>query len=217
MFLDKTTGSYPCTRCGKIFSYEYYREKHLKYTRCVDMGDRKFPCPQCQRSFEKKERLRIHILHVHQKYRPHVCKMCGKRFSQSSSLNKHSRVHTGERPYSCPHCPKSFTASSILRTHLRQHNGERPFKCKFCGKAFASHAAHDSHVKRTHDDLKTCFCKVCGKSFSVEFELKFHLSIHSTEQLANVKENYEVDLNNNNIEEIMTYSDGSENSLEVEI
>ncbi|KAK0399442.1 hypothetical protein QR680_003051 [Steinernema hermaphroditum] len=40
---------FPCERCGKVFSYSYYREKHLKYTRCVDKGDRKYPCPLCSR------------------------------------------------------------------------------------------------------------------------------------------------------------------------
>uniref|UniRef100_A0A915DS62 C2H2-type domain-containing protein n=1 Tax=Ditylenchus dipsaci TaxID=166011 RepID=A0A915DS62_9BILA len=144
---------YQCERCRKMFSYAYYRDKHLKYTRCVDNGDRKFPCPLCSRSFEKRDRLRIHVLHVHENHRPHVCSVCGKAFSQSSSLNKHLRVHSGERPYHCPHCTKSFTASSILRTHIRQHSGEKPFKCAFCGKSFASHAAHDSHVRRTHSAL----------------------------------------------------------------
>ncbi|GMT31282.1 hypothetical protein PFISCL1PPCAC_22579 [Pristionchus fissidentatus] len=141
---------FSCERCGKVFSYEYYRDKHLKYTRCVDQGDRKFPCPICPRSFEKRDRLRIHVLHVHENHRPHACSVCSKSFSQSSSLNKHLRVHSGERPYQCPYCTKSFTASSILRTHIRQHSGEKPFKCCHCGKAFASHAAHDSHVRRTH-------------------------------------------------------------------
>ncbi|OQV25211.1 PR domain zinc finger protein 14 [Hypsibius exemplaris] len=141
---------FSCERCGKMFTYKYYLDKHLKFTRCVDMGDRGFPCPICDRSFEKRDRLRIHILHVHEKYKPHVCAACGKAFSQSSSLNKHIRVHTGQRPYKCVHCAKTFTASSILRTHIRQHSGEKPFKCKFCGKSFASHAAHDSHVRRSH-------------------------------------------------------------------
>ncbi|KHJ97353.1 zinc finger, C2H2 type [Oesophagostomum dentatum] len=79
---------FSCDRCGKVFSYSYYRDKHLKYTRCVDNGDRKYPCPICPRSFEKRDRLRIHILHVHENHRPHLCTVCGKAFSQSSSLNK---------------------------------------------------------------------------------------------------------------------------------
>ena len=54
-----------------------------------------------------------------------------------------------------------------------------PFQCKHCGKAFASHAAHDSHVRRTHTKDRACMgCDLCGKTFTTPGELKMHMTMH---------------------------------------
>lgn len=55
------------------------------------------------------------------------------------------------------------------------------FQCSLCGKSFASHAAHDSHVRRTHAS-QTLFqfkCEFCDKTFQHKRHLNFHQqSVH---------------------------------------
>lgn len=53
--------------------------------------------------------------------KPHVCSVCGKGFSTSSSLNTHRRIHSGEKPHQCQVCGKRFTASSNLYYHRMTH------------------------------------------------------------------------------------------------
>lgn len=57
--------------------------------------------------------------------KPHVCDVCGKAFSTSSSLNTHRRIHSGEKPHQCPVCGKRFTASSNLYYHRMTHSKVR--------------------------------------------------------------------------------------------
>jgi len=57
--------------------------------------------------------------------KPHVCDVCFKGFSTSSSLNTHRRIHSGEKPHECPTCGKRFTASSNLYYHRMTHKKVR--------------------------------------------------------------------------------------------
>nr|XP_037874884.1 zinc finger protein 22-like [Bombyx mori] len=85
--------------------------------------------------------------------KPHICNVCSKGFSTSSSLNTHRRIHTGEKPHKCPECGKCFTASSNLYYHRMTHTKSKPHKCAWCPRSYptpgelrAHAAAHARHA-----------------------------------------------------------------------
>uniref|UniRef100_A0A1I8FEF7 C2H2-type domain-containing protein n=1 Tax=Macrostomum lignano TaxID=282301 RepID=A0A1I8FEF7_9PLAT len=177
---------------------------------CTDGSRAKpFQCDTCQKKFSRRSYLNAHISVVHRKATPHKCKrenpictctgrltlvrdrfeckVCGKRFSDSSSLTTHSRQQHRRKAIKLKVCGKRFS-----------HTEKSPFECKVCGKRSVSAAAllhtpgciqEKSHLSakcgkrfsvsrqptthsRQHTGEKPFECKVCGKRFSE----KSHLS-----------------------------------------
>lgn len=86
--------------------------------------------------------------------RAHLCNECGRSFSRSDMLTRHSRLHSGVKPYQCGKCHQVFSRSDHLSTHERTHTGEKPFQCQHCSYSACRRDMITRHM-RTHSATTT--------------------------------------------------------------
>ncbi|XP_038668948.1 zinc finger and BTB domain-containing protein 16 [Scyliorhinus canicula] len=76
-----------------------------------------------------------------------LCKLCGKRFSDSRHLELHLLAHAGEKPFECKLCHQRSRDYSAMIKHLRTHNGALPYQCTVCREFCSSLSAMQKHIK----------------------------------------------------------------------
>lgn len=174
------------------------------------LGERRFVCDQCPRSFRKNVRLVEHK-RLHTGEKPFGCDECGKRFRIRMQLNEHKlrhskekkficeicqlgcctkqdlnlhmRHHTNDRRFHCSMCPKAFVRNSDLKIHIRVHTGEKPYVCDICHKCFRANQNLSVH-KKSHmgEASKTYQCEHCDKKFLRNIDRTVHMRTHTGEK-----------------------------------
>lgn len=141
----------------------------------VHIGE-KYRCTICGKRFSQKSSLLRHAM-VHNRKSPHKCHDCGKNFTWRSSLLIHQVTHKGEKLHQCPECGENFSTRSSLLIHLLIHTGEKSHQCHECGKIF-SNRGHLLRHEMVHTGEKPHRCPQCEKSFSQRYQLFSHQRMH---------------------------------------
>jgi KRAB domain-containing zinc finger protein len=169
-----------CDFCSKRFYNKEYLRLHMMRRHIIK--EKLFKCNQCPYSGKNKYYLAQHMA-VHNK--PFKCTKCDQVFSQKRNLDYHLKRHElpEVKEFVC-YCSKTFKSSGALKSHKifmhkEKPTGERTFKCKTCDYAATTSVVLQRH-EATH--LKQFKCHNCNKSFSLNKDLKYHLSYEPTSQ-----------------------------------
>uniref|UniRef100_A0A2M4B949 Putative c2h2-type zn-finger protein n=1 Tax=Anopheles marajoara TaxID=58244 RepID=A0A2M4B949_9DIPT len=193
-----------CQLCGETFQSDHEIKQHLHEQhmdqmtptscrlcgkRCTNQASlikhswdhsrvRRHCCPQCDKTFHHKARLKRHMdSHRNKSVK---CEQCGESFPDGRSLMNHRHSHTKSSKFPCTECGKTFGSRSSQQIHIRIHTGERPYACRFCWKAFADGGTLRKH-ERIHTGEKPYGCSVCTKAFNQRVVLREHIRAHHSQ------------------------------------
>lgn len=149
----KKKSSYPCRHCGQVFAAESKKKAHVNTEHKGIAGDS--VCQICKARFKNYYQKTRHMMQVHNA-EGIKCDLCDKKFNLKSNLMLHMRsVHLKERPYECSVCSMGFFIKRHMLGHyMATHTNERKFKCEVCGKAYATQNSKRKHMKKNHGIAK---------------------------------------------------------------
>ena len=120
-----------CQHCGEVFKG---LRKHLMRTGCGgEMVIKKEPCSSCDKVFNFKQALKMHVKKAHEKVKDKHCQYCSYETYSSFNLKLHvTKMHLGSKleKKACPHCTKVTTN---LNYHINIMHNEH-FVVKDSGK-----------------------------------------------------------------------------------
>ncbi|XP_061385112.1 gastrula zinc finger protein XlCGF26.1-like isoform X7 [Danaus plexippus] len=151
--LKKKSG-FACRHCGLVFAAESKKKAHVNAEHKGIEGHS--VCQICKARFKNYYQKTRHMMQVHN-VEGIKCEKCDKRFNLKSNLMLHMRsVHLKERPYECSVCSMGFFIKRHMLGHyMATHTNERKFKCDVCGKAYATQNSLRKHMKKNHGISKS--------------------------------------------------------------
>lgn len=179
------TTSRTCLTCKppKLFQRQCNLMRHMK----IHYGG--FKCSECSKTFDRKDRLQVHMLRHTKGIKPFSCTFCGKSFTRKEGLEKHKLAAHNLKPpeFVCSLCFVTFQKKSGIKEHLTKDHPDGNFKCmnSNCSAQFKKSTSFHDHFRNcgTSNPKFKCFFANCYKVFRTKGLLDQHSLKHKDPQL----------------------------------
>lgn len=83
-----------------------------------------------------------------------MCELCGKTFSERTTLETHKLIHTVGKTWACRTCDKKYLTEYMLLKHVHlTHEKVEAQSCELCGTKVSTRASMNRHLRRKHPEL----------------------------------------------------------------
>lgn len=177
-----TRAGFVCQTCDRHFASSSALIRHQRLHNAQNPTQHQ--CDQCPKSFSDFKHWQMHIKTRSCGLQSRTCEICQKVLVDKTRLTIHMRTHSGQKPFQCTLCDKSFSQKRSLTEHHLVHEKTRRFKCDICDRSFVQKNHFKYHMASVHNQLpdghesKAHSCRLCGKFFAFQFQLKKHEETH---------------------------------------
>ena len=170
---------FKCLKCCNYFKERSDFEIHL----CKKQNSQKIintncKCDQCGKFFSKKENLKYHIKHTHDKV-TYKCKICDKSFIDKRVLARHmDKYHEEvEGKHKCRQCEKYFHSKLNIKRHVAdKHLSQEQSNGDTTNEIIITRKHQRYQCKPNFDEDATKWkCNKCSETFKNEISFKKHV------------------------------------------
>ncbi|KAG7295375.1 hypothetical protein JYU34_022424 [Plutella xylostella] len=185
-----------CALCSKRVKNEHFLQRHMYYahqqstTKKVKTKIPKArPCSICPVVLHSLTELKEH-LNSHEPGEKHKCHPCNKLFDTRKHYNIHVSSWTHLRKvqpdiqfnFKCPDCDFTCKSNLVMENHKNTvHLQIKPYSCEICGKRFTTNINLKYHMDR-HEGVKRFQCSMCSNLFTTASGLKKHVLRHHSDK-----------------------------------
>uniref|UniRef100_A0A8D8UET7 PR domain zinc finger protein 10 n=1 Tax=Cacopsylla melanoneura TaxID=428564 RepID=A0A8D8UET7_9HEMI len=173
---------FPCEFCGKVFTQELYRDKHIRNCHSqeevgvsllpsppIPDQDGAWVCSKCEGEV-KFDSFSTYLMHV----------QAHDNEPGDNDENRNIDEHEGPS-HQCPQCPCTYNTREQTLRHIisvHSHREKNLRVCELCARGFHTAEALERHKSMANDTSLPYRCVKCCKRFNTAIALQGHVRIH---------------------------------------